>query len=589
MKKRFISDKYEEIKLLGQGTYGKVYKALELNNSDNIVAIKQIEIPSNTEIVHSLKQEGLTNDSITQELENVAKQVAREIEIMESLRNCINIVNIKEHEFLTIETPKSDIKKKFVINIVMELLTPLDETLESNLFTNQDAVKLGKDIAQALMICEDNNILHRDVKIENIFVDQLGNYKLGDFGEAKNIDKTLSNMTRRGTENYMAPEVYKGEEGNKSIDIYSLGIVLYRLFNNKKQPFLDAEKNSFTQSEREEALKKRITGEKIKSPKNADLELSNIILKCIAYRPLDRYSSASSLYEDLKKYKVIAKQQLFSQNNDDKFENELIKKDELTIIRVVELTKKEFIKGCSKKIIIDGKKINVEIPPSDEKDEIVLSKSLLAEYGINNNKKIVLILAKSDNIPKKKNFYYLLIPLIIILLIGIFFFINPFNKSKQDNEKDTEEAKKLTCIVKDISVTNGQFFIYEFYFKKGNNSLDKIYLSANYPPFEEGLTFADLNTLAIEYKNYFCNDKIVDSSSCSTKVLDNNFIELSLQINPRIYLETYRHKRVEGNNLLTDIKNYYENRREDACEEIFTVEEKACSGRYQATCEISEL
>ena len=88
---------------------------------------------------------------------------------------------------------------------------------------------MGVDICKALELYQKYNIIHRDIKPENIFVSDNGDFKLGDFGIARTIEKTMSDLSKKGTYNYMAPEVYQGGEYGFSVDLYSLGIVLYRI------------------------------------------------------------------------------------------------------------------------------------------------------------------------------------------------------------------------------------------------------------------------------------------------------------------------------------------------------------------------
>lgn len=188
----------------------------------------------------------------------------------------------------------------------MELLQNIDDNVLEKIATDKSVLKMAIDILSALEDCEEKNIVHRDIKPDNIFVNSKGIYKLGDFGEAKNIEKTVSNMSKKGTENYMAPEIYKGERGSKSVDTYSLGIMLYKYFNNNRIPFLPEYPKQITFENREEALYKRMSGEDIKSPQKASNNLSKIILKACSYNPKDRYKSAMEFKDDIEKeYKQI--------------------------------------------------------------------------------------------------------------------------------------------------------------------------------------------------------------------------------------------------------------------------------------------
>ena len=93
-------------------------------------------------------------------------------------------------------------------------------------------------MCNALELCEKRGIIHRDIKPDNIFINDNGDYKLGDFGVARQLEKSSTFMSRRGNQAYMAPEVYKGEWYGEKADIYSLGLVLYRLLNNSRIPFM---------------------------------------------------------------------------------------------------------------------------------------------------------------------------------------------------------------------------------------------------------------------------------------------------------------------------------------------------------------
>ena len=168
----------------------------------------------------------------------------------------------------------------------MELLQTLEDYILTHEVTDKDILKMALSILNALVDCEDKNVLHRDIKPQIVFVNKNKIFKLGDFSESKEIEETVSNMTQRGTPNYMAPELYKGERGSKSIDTYSLGIMLYQYFNNNRLPFMP-DKYKFEDAQK--VLAKRMNGEKLPEPKNANEKLSRIILKACSYKPEDRY------------------------------------------------------------------------------------------------------------------------------------------------------------------------------------------------------------------------------------------------------------------------------------------------------------
>ncbi len=97
----------------------------------------------------------------------------------------------------------------------------------------------------------------------------------------------------------MAPEIYRDQPYGTTVDIYSLGIVLYWLLNENRSPFLPAYPATITHSDRERALRNRMGGEAIPAPKNADGRLAEIVLKACAYNPKERYSSPVQMRQEL--------------------------------------------------------------------------------------------------------------------------------------------------------------------------------------------------------------------------------------------------------------------------------------------------
>ena len=85
------------------------------------------------------------------------------------------------------------------------------------------------DICLGLNEIHDKNLIHRDLKPDNIFIGKDYKIKIGDFGISKKLDGTIHAKTIAGTKNYMAPEIIKGEKYTNKIDIWSLGCIIYEL------------------------------------------------------------------------------------------------------------------------------------------------------------------------------------------------------------------------------------------------------------------------------------------------------------------------------------------------------------------------
>ena len=302
--KTFFNGTWKEVKLIGEGSYGKVYKAKkEEFGAVTYSAIKQIEIPNDRAEISTLKKEGMTQKDITTYFEETVSKWVEEINFMSSFKDSENVVSIEDYEVLP-----NNKEIGWTINIKMELLQNLEDYVYEHNITDKDILKMAIDVTNALEDCEENNVVHRDIKPDNIFVNKKGVYKVGDFGIAKRIETSASNMSRKGTDNYMAPELYKNERGNKTVDIYSLGIMLYRFFNYNRLPFLPDYPDKITPDARENALYMRITGEKMKPPVNAPRDIAEIILKACNYYSKDRYQTASELKTDLERiYQRITK------------------------------------------------------------------------------------------------------------------------------------------------------------------------------------------------------------------------------------------------------------------------------------------
>ena len=286
---------WEIISEIGRGAYGTIYKAVSRESgTEKYSAIKVIAIPRDQSELNLLRSEGFDNDSARTYLYKVVVDFVNEINMMESLKGNRNIVSIEDYNVI-----EKGSELGWLIYIRMELLKPFVDYILYNSMDGEQVRKLGIDICSALEVCETKNIIHRDIKPDNVFLNEAGDFKLGDFGIARRIENVTHGLSKKGTFNYMAPEVAREDMYDARVDIYSLGIMLYRFLNNNHLPFIQTEDQNLDYNYKREAVERRMQGEMLPPPCNASSEMSRIVLKACDYNPANRFSSAREMKEAL--------------------------------------------------------------------------------------------------------------------------------------------------------------------------------------------------------------------------------------------------------------------------------------------------
>lgn len=281
---------------LGSGSFGTVYKIRkEEFGITYYSAMKVIHIPQDKSERTRLMSEGMDDHSISAYYQQFVQDFNKEIELMAGLQGNTNIVGYNDHLIKENEDGVG-----FTIYIRMEFLKPLDQYLigennKTRYMTTDEIIRLGIDMCNALEICSKKHIIHRDIKPDNIFISENGDFKLGDFGIARRLESTQSNLSKKGTYTYMAPEIYNGNPYNSTVDIYSLGIVLYKLLNKNRTPFLPFAPEPIRYTDKEKALVNRMSGVPIPEIPGVSQELNKIILKACAFNPKERYQSVGEL------------------------------------------------------------------------------------------------------------------------------------------------------------------------------------------------------------------------------------------------------------------------------------------------------
>ncbi|GMI71984.1 SNF1-RELATED PROTEIN KINASE 3.10, CBL-interacting protein kinase 7 [Hibiscus trionum] len=207
--------KYLLGRLLGHGSFAKVHEATLIDDSSNVVAVKIID---KTKTVDAAME----------------PRIISEVSAMRRLQHHPNILKI--HEVMATKTK---------IYLVMEFASGGElfaKLLRRGRLTETSARRYFTQLVSALHFCHQNGVAHRDVKPQNLLLDQNGNLKVSDFGLSA-LPEHLNNgllHTACGTPAYTAPEVLRGQgyDGSKA-DAWSCGVILFVLLAGKL-PFDDS-------------------------------------------------------------------------------------------------------------------------------------------------------------------------------------------------------------------------------------------------------------------------------------------------------------------------------------------------------------
>ena len=168
--------------------------------------------------------------------------------------------------------------------------------------TQAEIVNIGIDICTALEGCAEHNIIHRDIKPDNIFTNGT-RYLLGDFGISKIIEDGMGAQTNKGTAHYAAPEQFANATASNfydhRVDIYSLALTLYVLANKGKLPFTNKVLNT------QLAIQMRLTGTPFEEIEGINPVLMQAILIGCKHNPDERYRTATAFKNALLAVKEI--------------------------------------------------------------------------------------------------------------------------------------------------------------------------------------------------------------------------------------------------------------------------------------------
>ncbi|MBQ9981828.1 MAG: leucine-rich repeat protein [Oscillospiraceae bacterium] len=279
------------------GVNSRVYKIKRnRDGEDEFSVMKVVTITLESDMLMS-KSDGMKY------LDDRCARAKAEIRSMIKLQRSPYIVSYFDDTVKTIYDENGE-KAGYDLLIRMEYLECFGAKIRESehSMTTGDIINLAYDIGYALRDIHKCNMIHRDIKPDNIFIDEYGYYKLGDFGVTKTVNATGYTSTRTGTEPYAAPEVWVNDERLRGAyafkaDIYSFGIVLYQLINGNLLPFM----TDFTHNELERSVSLRMRGEKVPPPTGGNPELRRIVCRMCEYSPDNRYRDMNEFLKDLEK------------------------------------------------------------------------------------------------------------------------------------------------------------------------------------------------------------------------------------------------------------------------------------------------
>ena len=269
---RVLGHRYEILQLLGEGGMGTVYKARD-REVDRLIALKVIrpELAQNADALHRFKQELV-----------LARQVTH--------RNVIRIFDLGEADGM-----------KF---ITMEFIDGRDlKSLirEKGKFTPRNAIQIVVQVCKALEVSHAEGVIHRDLKPQNIMVDEQGKVSVMDFGIARSTEM-VGGMTQTGalvgTPEYMSPEQAKGQHLDARSDLFSLGIIFYELLTGYS-PFKADTAMATLWKRTHEAARPPIELEP-----GIPRAVSDMVVKCLEIDRERRYQSVAEFAKDLEAWQA---------------------------------------------------------------------------------------------------------------------------------------------------------------------------------------------------------------------------------------------------------------------------------------------
>lgn len=260
-----ISGRYEIMGRVGNGGMADVYKAID-RKLNRYVAVKV------------LKREFREDESFVRKFQTEAQSAA-----VLTHPNIVNVYDVGEDRGLY-----------YIVMELVEGITLKDYIQKKGRLTTKEVISIALQVCSGMEMAHNNNIIHRDIKPQNIMISKEGKVKVTDFGIAKATSSNTISTNVMGSVHYTSPEQARGGFSDAKSDIYSLGITMYEMITGEL-PF----DGDSTVSIALKHLQEDIVPPSELVP-DMPYSLERIILKCTQKSPDRRYVDIAQLSRDLK-------------------------------------------------------------------------------------------------------------------------------------------------------------------------------------------------------------------------------------------------------------------------------------------------
>jgi len=358
MQGKILNNRYKIIKEIGRGGMAIVYSARD-RLLERVVALKMLrpEYSSDSEFKEKFRQEARAVAKLSH------PNVVSIYDIVTDENNIYLVMEIVKGETL-----KDIIKRRGKLSIA-------------------EALEFARQIAAALSVAHGNQIVHCDIKPQNIILTDDMEVKITDFGIAKAVTSSTAAITETvvGSAHYFSPEQAKGGKIKAYSDIYSLGVVLYEMVTGEL-PF---------QGESPISVALKHIQQQAVSPSqiNNDIpkEVNDLIMKAMDKDPADRFQDADEMRHQiticLKNLKNTGQALHGDQDEFDGTETKIMKKSDFNLDKIEEKDAEKELKGIENLGSKDNDNLNEELKFKDDKDKKEKNDEKTAYFKLDNKNK----------------------------------------------------------------------------------------------------------------------------------------------------------------------------------------------------------